>query len=520
MQALPFLRHRLRLAWAVPGLLLLALGCDRATQESKIERFTVKTAPMDITVVESGNLEAIESMSIVSQVSRSVKIVEIVEEGTVITDEDVKAEKVLVKLDSREFDDQLYSRESDVESDKALLTEAQEALLIQKSDNESSIREAQLQVTYAMNDLRKLVGEKLAEKVLDREPEDISALLDSPDLGGQTKQDLDKLQGDIEIARTKVGRSERKLEYTQKLFDKQYVSKNEMDTDELDLRSEQLSLQTTESKREIFRRYDFVKDFQKAWATLRSAKEKLVREEAVARSRLAQSEAKLRNREASSRRSEVHLQELKDDIAKCTIQATKPGFVVYETPPRWQNTGPIQAGSEIRSRQAIIQLPDLSHMGVKVQIQEAQIDLIAPGQTVSITIDAMPDRHFTGKVTKKAVLPSAQNWWANPDLKVYETSIAFDGENPGSILRPGMTATVEILIERLDNVVSIPIQSVQTDEQGKHYCYRASGERAEVELGKRNQVFVQITAGLATGDEILMTPPELSVTDTTDSSNE
>ncbi len=491
-------------------LALLAPGCRRDTPTGKIETFTVSPGALDITVVESGNLEAIESMRILSQVSRSLKIVEIVEEGSVITEEDVRNGKVLVKLDSKELDDQLYSRESDLESNRALLTEAQEAMVIQQSENDSSIREARLDVAYAMNDLRKLVGDTLAERVLETEPANLAALLDDADLGGQTRQDLDKHQTDIELARTKLGRAQRKLEYTQRLFERQYVSKNELDTDTLDLRSEELNLQTAESKLDIFRRYEFGKVFQKTWETLRSAREKLVRAEAVARSRMAQADAKLRNREATFRRSEIYLAELKEDIARCTIVATRPGFVVYEAPPRWQNTGPIQAGVEIRSRQTIIQLPDLSRMGVKVQIQEAQIDLIAPGQTATVAIDAIPGRQFSGTVKKKAVLPSSQNSWINPDLKVYETDVHLEFENTNGTLRPGMTATVEILVERLDNVLRVPIQSVRTDENGKHFCYRANGEQIPVELGKRNQIFVQILSGLGDGDQIRMTPPPLA----------
>jgi multidrug resistance efflux pump len=407
------------------------------------------------------------------------------------------------------LEDDLYSRESDLESARSSLTEAKEALHIQESDSESSVREAELEVTYAMNDLRKLVGETLADDVLASEPKGIEALLDNPDLGGQSKQDLDSYQGEIEIARTKLGRAQEKLKFTEALFEKQYVSKNELDTDKLDLKSQQLAVRTAESKLEIYRRYEFVKVFQKSWATLLSAREKLDRAQAVARSRRAQAEARLKDRESGFRRAENRLEDLKKDIGNCTIVATQPGFVVYESPPRWQNTGPLQEGSEIRPRQAIIQLPDLSQMGVKVRIQEAQIDLIKPGQTVSITIDAMPDRHFSGKVTKKAVLPSSQSWWANPDLKVYETDIALDGGNPGNVLRPGMTATVEILIEKIENVLRVPIQSVQTDEKGKHYCYLKSGERVEVTIGKRNQVYVQVLTGLSEGDEVLMTPPEL-----------
>ena len=506
-------RHRqspIRLLAAFGLLLVLCQGCKKEKAVDEIETFTVRSGTLDITVVESGNLEAVESQTIASEVSRTMKISFIIEEGTSITPADVEAEKVLVTFDSNQLEDDQYSRESDLESTRSSLTEAQEGLLIQKSDNESSIREAELNVTYAMNDLRKLVGEELAEAVLAKEPEDIAALLGSKHLGGQTKQDIDKYQGDIEIARTKLGRAKETLKFTQELFDKQYVSKNELDTDKLNLKSQELAVQTAESKLDIYQRYEFVKVFQKTWATLLSSREKLVRAQAVARSRLAQSEAKLKSRESSFQRAKSRLADLKRDIEHCTIKATNPGFVVYEAPPRWRNNGPLQEGSEIRPRQTIIKLPDLSCMGVEVKIQEAQIDLIEPDQPASITIDAMPDEHFTGKVLKKAVLPSSQSWWSNPDLKVYETKVVLDDGNKENTLRPGMTATVEILIEKIEDVLRVPIQSVQTDEEGKHYCYLKSGKRVEVELGKRNEVYVQIVTGLSEGDEVLMTPPEFT----------
>ena len=493
------------------ALAILAIGCDRGKgADNGIETFAVRKGALEITILESGNLEAIDSQSIVNQVSRSMKIAEIVDEGSIISEEDVAAKKTLVRFETNDLDEDKYSRESDLESARSSLTEAQEALLIQKSENETSVREAELAVTYARNDLRKLVGEKLAERVIAKEPEDIRSLLEDPELGGQTRQDLDKYQGDIEIARTKLGRAQEKLKFTEDLFAKQYVSKNELDTDRLDLQSQVLAVQTAESKLDIYRLYEFVQSFQKSWATLLSAREKQERTEAIARSRTAQAEARLRGREAAFRRAEVRLQELVKDIENSTIRATQPGFVVYETPPRWQNTGPLQAGSELRPRQAIIQLPDLNVMGVNVKIHEAQIDQIQLGQTASVTIDAIPGRTFSGKVTKKALLPSSQSSWLNPDLKVYETLVTLDGRNEDHILRPGMTATVEIFVDRIEDVLRVPIQSIQTDENGAHSCCRRDGERVRVEIGKRNQVFVEILKGLEEGDEILMTPPELA----------
>ncbi|MBN2450848.1 MAG: efflux RND transporter periplasmic adaptor subunit [Lentisphaeria bacterium] len=495
-------RTALCAAVVLPALLC---ACGPRVAEAPEETFQVKRGTLDVTVVASGSLEAADSIDINSEVDQNLKILEIVEEGTLITPEDVEKGRILVKLDSTNLEEQLYQRESELESARASLTEASEGLAIQKSENESSIRAAELNVTYARNDLRKLVGDTLAGEVIDHSPENIGQLLDHADLGGQSRQDLRNYGNEIEIARIKVNRAREKVDYTRKLYERQFVSKNELETDELDLRTQENGLQSAEAKLEIFRRYDFVKDFQKTWATLLEAQEKLAREQAVARSRLAQAEAKLRSRESEFDRSKQRLSQLKDNIGKCTIQARQPGLVVYPASPPWQNTGPLREGSEIRPRQTIFKLPDLSHMMVVVKIHEAQIDAVSVGQKATVSVEALPGRAFTGEVTKKAVMPSGQSRWLNPELKEFEVNIRIAEED--TALRPGITATVEILAERLENVLHVPIQSVATDEKGRHTVYRNDGTAVPVTVGKRNQVFVAVAEGLSEGEAIRLTPP-------------
>ncbi len=487
---------------------LFLFGCSDSKQTTAHEIFEVKRGDLRITVVENGNLEALESVSIVNQVSKAVRITEIIPEGAMLTKEDVEAERILVRFDAAPFEDQLYEMESNFESAKALLTESEESLEIQKSENESNIRSAKLEVTFTMNDLRKLVGDKLAEQFALETPEDIRKLLDHPDLGGQALQDLRKLQGDIELEKEELSRAENKLKWTQKLAEQGYVTGNEHETDALAKRRRELSLQQAEAKLDIFRRYEFVKEFQKTWATLLEAKDKLERQKAVARSKLAQAQAQLNSRQANFARAKERLNNLREDIENCVIRAERPGFVVYEAPPRWRNEGPLQSGSEVRRKQSILRLPDLTVMACKVNIHEAQIDHVAVGMKASLSVDAFPNQRFEGTVTKKAVLPSSQSTWLNPDLKVYETEITITGEN--SALRPGMTATVDILCENLDDVLYIPIQSVQTNDDDSHYCYMAEGSQRTVKIGKRNHIFVGIEDGLKEGELILMSPPALA----------
>ncbi len=112
------------------------------------------------------------------------------------------------------------------------------------------------------------------------------------------------------------------------------------------------------------------------------------------------------------------------------------------------NQEPISEGATVRERQAIITIPDMTHMSVNVKIHESYIQKIKKGQKARITVDAFPDTVLTGEVTKVGVLPDSQNRWMNPDLKVYNTTIAINGTYDW--VKPGMSAKVEILVNKLD----------------------------------------------------------------------
>jgi len=501
--------HLIFCAWSVVmPLLLLPLLCscsDRGNQDRSVELFTVTRGTLDVTITESGAVEASESVSIKSRVSRTTRILEMIEEGTYVTEEDVANGRLLVRLDATELEETYRAKESDVESARASLTEAEEALLIQKSENESQIRSAELDLMLAMNDLRKLVGDTLAERYADKAPENVIALLDDPDLGGKSKQDLREYQSSIELEREELSRAQNTLKWTEKLAAKGYVTANDKEADALALRRRELSLQSATADLEIYRRYEFVKLFHQQWAAVLEAHARLEREKATARSKTAQAEAQHKSRQSRFRLENDTLQRIAKDIENCTITADTPGLVVLEQQRGWRSQEPLKVGSDVRTSQTIFEFPDVSKVVVRVDIHEAVIGVVSPGQKATIRVDAFPDSTFTGVVTKKAVMPSSQNRWLNPDLKMYSTEIAVDGQNER--LRPGMTATVEILAERLADVLYVPIQTVMTDEDGNHYCYLADGRRTPVELGLRNQVFVVITKGLAEGSKILVSPP-------------
>ncbi|MHC4345217.1 MAG: efflux RND transporter periplasmic adaptor subunit [Planctomycetota bacterium] len=144
-------------------------------------------------------------------------------------------------------------------------------------------------------------------------------------------------------------------------------------------------------------------------------------------------------------------------------------------------------------------------MKVEVRIHETWIDKIEPGQAARINVAAFPEETLTGQVLKKAPMADPEEW-LNPDLKVYSTDVKINGTHEQ--LKTGMTAKVEIIIEELKDVISVPIQSV-VNVEGRKVCYVASpvGPRQrQVETGAFNDNFVEIKNGLSEREEVLLNP--------------
>ena len=138
---------------------------------------------------------------------------------------------------------------------------------------------------------------------------------------------------------------------------------------------------------------------------------------------------------------------------------------------------------------------------------------VAVGQRVKVSIDAFPDQELTGTVIKVAVVADSANAFMNPDLKVYPTTIKIDGTHDW--LRPGMSSEIEILVQSLGDVIYVPVQAV-TYWDDKRVVYVANGgspQRREVEIGAFSKSYIEITSGLREGEEVLLLPPQQSLTD-------
>ena len=375
-----------------------------------------------------------------------------------------------------------------------------------------------MKVRFALMDLYKYFGKNTAEKLISGlanpgyEVNEIALIIEDANLGGEALQKLRELDGNIKLKRKELELAKNKLGWTEKLYEKEYVSLTQKEADSLEKETKEIEWEKAKTANELFVKYEFPKQAEKLSSDYDEARRELERVEARARSKLAQAQAKLDSNEATHALQKKRLEKLQKQLKACTISAPGPGQVVYATSlmDSWMRRNyPIEVGAEVRESQKIISIPDPSVMKVEVKIYETWVDKVQPGQKANITIAAFPDKTFTGEVLKKAPLADPTEW-LNPDHKVYSTDVRIDGTH--DFIKTGMTAKVEIIIDELNNVIIVPIQAVVTLE-GKKVCYcltSGAPKMREVETGSFNDDFVEIKNGLAEGEKVLLNPPRPS----------
>lgn len=498
---------------------------SRNTTLQNSASFTAFKGPMEITVLEGGSIEARDSLQIQSEVQGTTQILTLIEEGYLITPEDVEKGLILVELDSKDLVDKQLAQELDFQSSKAALTEATEQYEIQLNQNESDIKAAELEVHFARMDLDKYLGEQLAALLLEQlnltdtseaslyEKRDVAAIdfteyAHPEKLGdGEARQKLRQLEDELALSIQDLGLAENKLEGTKRLFEREFVMKTQLDTDQSGYNRKLIARQSAETNRDLFIKYEFPKQAQQLLSDYEESLRKLVRAEKLATSKIAQSEAKKNSAEARHQLQTRKRDELTTQIEKCVLRAPRPGLVVYGTGEQSYRSDPIEEGATVRERQVILTIPDTSVMACRVQVHESFVKKVQAGQKARVRVDAYPNKQLTGAVHRIAVLPDSQNRWLSPDLKVYSTIIHIDGEN--SWLKPGMSAESEIIIDVLDNALQVPVNAVNVvDGQSVCYVENVVGVEARpVKTGQYNISFIEIKDGLEAGESVLLRPP-------------
>jgi RND family efflux transporter MFP subunit len=147
-----------------------------------------------------------------------------------------------------------------------------------------------------------------------------------------------------------------------------------------------------------------------------------------------------------------------------------------------------------------VTLLDLDRLEVWAYVDETDIGRIEIGQEARFTVDTYPDHEFEGRITD--IYPQAE---IRDNVVNYVTVVRFDPPRDRT-LRPEMTTTVRIALEKRANVLALPRRAVRR-EGGRQFVFAPRGDsvvRREVVTGTRDEGYFEIASGLQEGDEVLL----------------
>jgi HlyD family secretion protein len=183
------------------------------------------------------------------------------------------------------------------------------------------------------------------------------------------------------------------------------------------------------------------------------------------------------NSQASAARAKASLTNSKTTLDQTIVRAPEEGVVL---------TKYVEQGTIITSGlslsavgTSIVQLGNISRMYVDVSVDETDIASVDEGQVVDVTFDAYPGVPFEGKVSR--VLPQAV---VDNNVTTVHVRVEVDNSAPTfRLLKPGMNSTCEFILGKKDNVIAVPNEAVQEDDQGNFVMIASGGKPAPAEPG-------------------------------------
>jgi len=445
-------------------------GADRIDPETA-HFCRVQRGDLVVSILQSGELQAKTSVDILNEAHHDAKIVEIVEDGGYVTNG-----QLIVELESSELADRSLQQKSKTATAEADLMHSQEELEIAKLKHATDLEDAKLKVELAKLDLKKYTEAEYPQMVL-------------------------KAESSIKLAEQELKKARSELEGTQELYEKGYSNRQELESDQLGVDRKDIEVRNKTSDLEILQNYTYVKSLKELENNVVNTTSALERMQKSYASEMLRNESRLEAKKISLEIERNQLIKREEQLDNTTIYADFEGQVFY---PQDRGRPKVEKGAAVHYRQRILSFPDLSAWDLKMGIPEAMIDKVMLGQEAVATLDAVPGLVLRGRVEKISAVPDSQHWF-NSGVKTYTIMIDITS-GTDTQLKPGMSATVEIVTDQLRDVLYVPIQSVAS-KRDKHYVYtvkRARKELREVEIGKYNTQSIEISQGLEEGEKLLL----------------
>lgn len=395
--------------------------------------FTIEKGDFTDKITEVGELSALESVTILAQ--KDGPIAYLKPEGSFI-----KPGDVLVRFDPSEFEVVLSARRVELQGAEAGLKGAEKKLEANQVTLLAQLAKLKSAVRVAEVDLKKLKRLPLSN-------------------------DLEIARLRTERARIKFEHANKKLEVLPELVEKGFITRSALDDARTTYLAADGALQTAQLQFQKVADGARPEQMEKARIKLKQARSALEKAKSAMGPKRQILEAMVGVKQALVAKAKNSIEKAEAKLAKTIIRAPQAGLVVYAEATGGRilpGSGKVRLGMMAFAGQPLIYLPDISKMIADVEINEVDIRKVKVGGPAEVILLSYPDALFRGKVLKIGRLARLKRKTSplrtTSKIKIFDVKVLIEGTDPR--MKPGSTATVHFILDRLRDVITVPLLGI------------------------------------------------------------
>lgn len=220
-------------------------------------------------------------------------------------------------------------------------------------------------------------------------------------------------------------------------------------------------------------------------------------------------QATIQSKVQASAKAKFDVERAERSMGQMTLRAPSAGTISLLQ--HWSGSGmtTYRPGDHAWPGAAIAELPDASTLRVSARVDETERGRLAAKQTVTVQLNAIPDRQFTGHIDQISAIASLDFSSGWPITRNFMLDIALDQTDPR--FKPGITGQITVVVDKVPNAITIPAQAM-FQKSGQNVAYVWHGgqfEERTIEVGRRSGDKILVAKGVAAGEQVALRDPTL-----------
>ena len=242
---------------------------------------------------------------------------------------------------------------------------------------------------------------------------------------------------------------------------------------------------------------------------LADAEQKLREAQTKEKSDKTLNQATVESKEQASKKAAYDVERANRALARMIQRAPSAGTISLLQHWSGSNMTAYRPGDRAWPGAAIAELPDATTLRVSARVDETERGRLAAKQPVTVQLNAIPDRQFTGHIEQISAIASLDFSSGWPITRNFILEIVLDQSDPR--FKPGITGQVIVIVDRVPNAITIPAQAMfQKSGQNVAYVWRGTQfEERAIEIGRRSGDRIMVAKGVSPGEQVALKDPTL-----------